>query len=494
MRTLFKKNKKRWALGLVVLVVSVAIGASYILLKPQTGLTMTLKADGWHPSVLTIEPGQSVTFINKTKSPFWPASNTHPQHNLYAAFDSGKALAPGSSWTFTFTELGRWGLHDHLRPYYTGYINVGQAAVTYDCETDIATIDIAQKRECWNTKLLDELKSRGAMAAFNMFARFYTSDTDFTRIGCHVIAHNLGDAAYGEYVLKGKKIESLEFPAESAYCGYGYYHGILEHMIREDPDPTKAANFCEWVITNHEKILPSIRLNCYHALGHGFTPEPTDVEMWGDAPRMTAPAIQACSTLPAEDIRQECLQGTFNVVGDWMWTNQFGLRFPKEDPLSLCRSYENKEVSKACYYELSMRLTPLVDSLPELYTKYVAAIEEDDIATMIMNSAAASALGSNIKDTNFIPFLKECRAVPERAREGCLKGLSAAFLAHGEPGKEYVKAIAYCSDPEQTVSEKQTCHWNMVRTFKKIYSPEKVAELCTQLAPEYRSLCVYEGT
>ena len=261
-------------------------------------------------------------------------------------------------------------------------------------------------------------------------------------------------------------------------------------MVRDDPSPTRAIEFCEWLIKNHGKDLPNIRPTCYHALGHGFTPEPTDVETWGDPRAMTSAAITACSVIEQEDIRQECLQGTFNVVGDWMWTNQFGLRFPQEDSLSLCRTFDNPEAVTACYYELSMRINALMqDSIPATYNKYLAAIKDDATVDMIMGSVGASVVGANITKESFIPYLKECRLLPERVQVGCLKGLSAGFMAHGEPGQEYVKAIAFCGDTELTEPEKTLCYWNIIRTLRGSYTPEKMSVVCELVEPKYQNAC-----
>lgn len=474
------------ALGVFVL----CAGMWFLLSHTTQPNTIVLRKDGFHPRTLTIEPGQEVRFVNKTKYAFWPASNSHPQHDLYAEFDVGHAVGPGESWSFVFNREGKWSFHDHLHSYYTGVINVGQEAVSYDCSLNLETASVAAKRDCWNTKLLEELEARGAKSAFKMFAGFYVSDPDFAKVGCHLIAHALGDAAYGEYYRKGKDISALEFPPESVYCGYGYYHGILEHMIRDTPDFTKASNFCEWLIREHGSELPRIRLNCYHAIGHGFIPEPNDAEMWGNVKSLTTPAIAACRKIDATDARQECFQGAFNVISDWMWNNQFGFRFPEEDSLSVCRSFDDPEVSRACYYEVSMRLIPFTkDNLVTLYTKYVESIPDDSIADMVMDSAAASVLGAHISDTDFIPYLKQCRAIPERARVGCLKGLTAAFVAHGEPEKEYIKGVAFCGNKELTSSEKKVCYWNTARMYKSVYTPEKVASVCAQFEPAYRYLC-----
>ncbi|MBY0111046.1 hypothetical protein K2Y00_03555 [Patescibacteria group bacterium] len=479
--------------NILIALVIIAGGVAYYLSQVPPPNTIILREDGWHPESLVVEPDTTVIFVNKTSHSFWPASNSHPQHERYPEFDAGRPMAPGESWSFTFTRPGKWVFHDHLRSSYVGSIAVGQEYADYDCLTDIADASVSEKRVCWGEKLYEELRENGAAAAFRLFANFYESDPDFTKVGCHVIAHQLGDNAYGEYLRQGKKLSVLEFPPESVYCGYGYYHGIFEHLIRDNPDFEMANAFCQDLVATYEDTVPRIRLNCYHAIGHGFVPEPSDVEQWGDVQKMTEPAIAACARLPVYDERSECFQGTFNVIGDWMWNNQFGLRFSESDPLSVCRLYEG-EISEACYYEVAMRLLPYGDDdLSRIYNLYVAQIENDQIAGMVINSAAAGVIGTNITDDNFIPFLHTCRTLPARVQEDCLKGLTGGFVAHGEPENEYIKAIDFCSDEELTPDEKDICYWNITRTFKDSYSKEKVEQVCTGVEVEYQHYCSYES-
>jgi len=94
--------------------------------------TITYTDSGFSPSVLTITAGTTVTFLNKSSEPFWPASNPHPIHNGYpttggcrtSTFDACGGIAPGGSWSFQFKIHGSWGYHDHLNPGAQGTIVV----------------------------------------------------------------------------------------------------------------------------------------------------------------------------------------------------------------------------------------------------------------------------------------------------------------------------------------------------------------------------------
>lgn len=85
---------------------------------------------GFNPKTLTIQAGETVTFVNKDTAAHWPASNVHPTHTTYPGssiekcgtedestiFDACGALAEGEEYSFTFTRTGRWPFHDHRNP------------------------------------------------------------------------------------------------------------------------------------------------------------------------------------------------------------------------------------------------------------------------------------------------------------------------------------------------------------------------------------------
>jgi plastocyanin len=81
---------------------------------------------GFSPATLNIKQGDIVQFTNNSKSNLKPASNPHPAHTDYPAFVAEQNIAPGDTWQFQFTKVGKWGYHNHLNPSQTGTIVVGQ--------------------------------------------------------------------------------------------------------------------------------------------------------------------------------------------------------------------------------------------------------------------------------------------------------------------------------------------------------------------------------
>ena len=90
----------------------------------KTSVQVVLTDEGFVPQNIRIKQGTTVRFTTTRSDEFWPASNPHPTHSLYPAFDPKEPIEPSDSWSFTFDRVGVWGYHDHIRAYYTGIIQV----------------------------------------------------------------------------------------------------------------------------------------------------------------------------------------------------------------------------------------------------------------------------------------------------------------------------------------------------------------------------------
>ncbi len=86
---------------------------------------VVLTADGFQPEEVTIVAGETVEWSTTRNEFFWPASNLHPTHLLYPAFDPQQPLGKEETWSFRFDKEGDWKYHDHLAPYFTGIVHVG---------------------------------------------------------------------------------------------------------------------------------------------------------------------------------------------------------------------------------------------------------------------------------------------------------------------------------------------------------------------------------
>lgn len=457
--------------------------------------TVELRDDGFYPNELTIQKGETVTFSTTKDNFFWPASNSHPTHTIYPEFDPKEPIASDKEWSFKFDKPGTWRYHDHVRASAIGKIIVigkNREEVYMDCQ-NLDKLNEQEREQCWDSLLSDTLKEKGVKASFEVFANIYRTDPLFSFKGCHWYAHRLGEEFYAEEYPKYKDIEALDLPPETYYCGFGFFHGWLEHMLRDDPDVEKTKRLCDYLDNQLSDERPRIRLNCYHAIGHGFVNEPFDPASWGKAQEIINPALEICDGVSnnPNEVR-ECLQGAFNVISDWIFRAEYGLAPVIEDPLWLCPKQRTYEHTKACYYEMAMHLNGLVgDDLSKL-AEFTKDIEDDKIAWLVIDVVAAGATQRALSKDDYSEYIFACRGLPERLRVGCLHGFAGGFMAHGEPEKEYVKALKFCGSEELLEDEKHVCYKNIIRTFKGSYPREKVEGICATIDEAYRIYCSYE--
>ncbi len=119
-----------------IAVVGIICGAGFLLLSrgEQPVIPEIVRGDahvvltetGFEPREIHVLKGQSVTFTTSRSVPFWPASDSHPNHRLYSAFDPKRPVPPAEDWSFVFDTAGMWEYHDHLRSYFTGVVYVSE--------------------------------------------------------------------------------------------------------------------------------------------------------------------------------------------------------------------------------------------------------------------------------------------------------------------------------------------------------------------------------
>jgi plastocyanin len=85
--------------------------------------TIVFSNDGFKPDTYTVKVGQQVKVTNNSNQPLQFSSDDHPAHTDEAELNL-PVLEPGKSATFTPTQVGTWGFHDHLDAQYTGTLEV----------------------------------------------------------------------------------------------------------------------------------------------------------------------------------------------------------------------------------------------------------------------------------------------------------------------------------------------------------------------------------
>lgn len=89
-----------------------------------TTVAVSITDEAFEPATVNISVGDTVVFTNNGQALHWPASDPHPTHTNYSKFDAKKGIATGETYSYTFTEAGTYGMHDHLNAKVKGTIIV----------------------------------------------------------------------------------------------------------------------------------------------------------------------------------------------------------------------------------------------------------------------------------------------------------------------------------------------------------------------------------
>lgn len=271
----------------------------------HTGTThsILMTESGFEPDTVEILQGDIVLFVNKDVAERWPASNIHPTHTVYpgsdikkcstsdtgALFDACRGLATGETFSFVFTEVGRWRFHDHLVPRHTGEIivredpdfvvqnapesegssflvriyegmkgffaRVYRAVFKRDVAaylTDVRIFDIAHDDE----KLTEAVTIAGPREVMDALLEEAGGGRE---IDCHQEAHQIGRISYTVF-------GAAVFEEGDPSCHSGFYHGAMEAFLAEKGTADLAENIenlCSTFDTSFGVF------ECIHGVGHG---------------------------------------------------------------------------------------------------------------------------------------------------------------------------------------------------------------------------------
>lgn len=243
-------------------------------------IRINITKDGFEPSMVTLHQNSTVEFVNLSDSDRWPASNTHPTHDIYPEFDPKGPLKPGTLWQFQFQKVGVFKFHDHLYPHQRGVITVeGEGQISTPTKNPLLewfnnlVIQIKKLfsnlnntgnfKELSPEKQFDFLKNmanqKGAKQTWDFLAASF-KDESGTSGNIHDLAHFVGGLIYGGEEMPGLKICTTQF-------AFGCYHGFLDKAFSNSLEGLKEA---EQSCLTLGPVNSGPNASCVHGIGHGI--------------------------------------------------------------------------------------------------------------------------------------------------------------------------------------------------------------------------------
>ena len=422
--------------------------------------------EGFEPRSVEVEAGTTVVFENVGGEAHWPASDDHPTHEKYSAFDPKEPVEPGSEWGFAFDRPGKWEYHDHMNPYLTGevvvrrpagpegggffasigafFANAYEAAVSAFAgeKEESAKADEAETAgsSAENSGELSEerykeiegelaalVKEENPRAALEKLRAEIRTDDALAR-SCHPLVHDVGHAAYEKY---GDFGEAMKYQDE--VCNSGYLHGIIESRFEESDDvfadmktmcdPYPQGNYMSW--------------QCYHGIGHGVM-----FYTANDLPR----SLEMCDGFESAFGRSNCANGVFmeNFNADQKLHLSDYLK--ESDPFYPCMEQEDRHKA-ICYIYAPTYFLSLNDG------DYAAALKRCKGAEAGFEVSCAYGVGSqamkeNLNDPGLVESV--CMNGEPEQTAPCVEGMAGLYVNHHgslEPARDLCAGLKKSNRP-----------------------------------------------
>jgi plastocyanin len=409
-----------------------------------------LTDEGFEPRSVEVESGRTVVFENVGDEAHWPASDDHPTHELYSAFDPEEPVEPGAEWSFTFDRSGEWQYHDHMNPYLTGkvvvrpggdragsegglfssigafFANAYEVAVSAFAgeKEDAASAGGGEAETQESTgggsgelsegrygeiegELAALVREEDPRVALEKLRAEIKTDDALAR-SCHPLVHDVGHAAYEKY---GDFGEAMKYQDE--VCNSGYLHGIIEsHFEQSDDvfadmktmcDPYPQGSYMSW--------------QCYHGLGHGVM-----FYTANDLPR----SLEMCDGFDSAFGRSNCANGVFmeNFNADQKLHLSDYLK--ESDPFYPCAEQADRHKA-ICYIYAPTYFLSLNEG------DYAAALRWCEGAEAGFEPSCAYGVGTQAMKEN----LNDPRLVESVCMDGepeqtapCIEGMAGLYINH----------------------------------------------------------------
>lgn len=465
-----RKVKFSWIkVFLPITLLFLAINSPLVVLAHSQTQVIEMTTNGFVPQEVTIDESSTIIFINKDSVAHWPASDIHPTHEIYPEFDPKKGIEQGKSWTFKFTRVGEWGLHDHLFPHFRGKITVlkesGNTKITssapnfWDMIKDLfkkitnkfkvkKTVDISNisnlPQDAQIKVVKDMADQEGAEKVWQKLKELFKGQAGSSG-NIHDLAHLTGGLLYEGMGFKGLGNCSGEF-------AFGCYHGFLDKAFAQSIDKLQDADDACMKL---DSTLSGPVASCIHGIGHGIASfySTTDIKK----------ALSSCRKLTSGS--EYCFDGVFM---EFVRSAPPSF-FKQEDTLYPCDSLE-KEFGYSYSFACGRNQPALLMSRFNLGF--------DEVVNVCLNSksqpfkqACFDSLGFSLTSTGDVEkIVAGCQKIgdPEFINR-CIKAAAGELVFQEVPGW-FEKSQFVCN----TSSSKDECLQNVDRIIKEYKKQVKI--------------------
>lgn len=355
----------------------------------------------------------------------------------------------------------------------------------------------ADQIECAFKPISEALMTSGIEAGMDVFAEAYTTLPSFVASGCHHQAHRVGDIAYYHLYYGQNNLDALTFSQNTTACGYGFFHGFLEHLIQDHPSGVFVTQTCEYLSNRYGAQMHDIRLTCYHGAGHGFMLAATEhvkKSQWGNTYAFTRTAFSECDALPqaSGEEKEQCKEGIFNLIADWRDDGQYGFVRPQDNAFFAICDALPQTMHHACYYEIAQKLDRPSKGDPIRLAALAKTVTDTDEITRIFSVGIAGIMQQVIQDKNkYEAVIASCTKLDSALFSVCILSTINGLFEHGEPQREYVKAMEVCTFKEiRDTPMEQECYDTVANRLLRFYDKPHSLAVCAMFPRAFKDRCI----
>ena len=445
-----------------------------IPLNSQNLLTITFDGEGFSPLRLEVRVGQRVLFTNKSDTFFWPASNIHPTHQIYTAFDAKEPIEAGETWAFTFERPGFWRYHNHLGPERSGLVVVSGDPVEPPVPLVLTTegLDFGEPSDLSLAQYMELYESDNAITRFLReygpaeTVRALLDGSKLTNADCHQRAHDAGRMAY-------ELFGAAAFYLSSHQCQAGTYHGATEALFRDRGTINLREDVS--VLCSYASVS-FYYLQCLHGVGHGLMAW-TSYELHD--------ALSLCEELDSPTDHRACYSGVFmeNVIGGLSGLMGHVTEYLSDDPHYPCNGLDEQYV-QMCYFYQSTRMMILYENdLGKVAATCAAAPEEAH--HYCFRSLGRDVGGFTVGEP--ARAIELCGLADDPAnRAYCIEGAVQNRFWEVSGADEALSMCAMSTDP----GERFACNQTIVFRAQELYeTAEAFSAFCDRVDESFSAWC-----
>jgi len=306
------------------------------------------------------------------------------------------------------------------------------SSIIESCEAHVRT------QLCLTNAIVAVAKERGIDAGFDALVAVYARDTAFAET-CHAVTHTLGEMAYQSF----KQHEQFALSANTAFCGFGFYHGFMESLLFDTGDISEARRFCDYADQKMTESFSGVSFACYHGIGHGVV-DGSDESRWGNIEKFIEPGLKLCEQVGDNlEHKTRCASGVFNALGIAYLTSKYKLPVNVNDPYAVCREQSLAYQQKACYDQMNSYIVPAVRDFAKAVS--LASQTPNEYRAIAIGSVAGLEAKYALARDSVEKDIGRCLSLPQGLQQTCTNGFAVGLIEFGKPGQEFTASINACS-------------------------------------------------